>query len=76
MDDAVKWVAIAVIAWLAWGWLRNGISATTTVGPAGWGSGFIGPGNGMLPAYPPVNYRGLPLFASYSPNGFSFAFGG
>ena len=75
--DALKWVVIAVAVFLAWSWLRGGISATANVGPAGWGSGMISsPGGALFPALPSSAYGCFPLFASYSPNGFNLAFGG
>lgn len=74
--DALKWIVIAVAVFLAWSWLRGGISATANVGPAGWGSGMMySPGGSAMPYLPNSAFSGLPLWASYSPNGFNLQYG-
>lgn len=80
MDDAVKWVVIAVVAFFAWRWLSNGIgvNAFLQTNPPGWGSGGLlqsGPWSqgGMMGAAPP-GWQ-MPISVGYeTPNG-SFSFG-
>ena len=62
----LKWGGIAIVALLAWNWLRRGVSGganfNAQVQPAGWGSGMVyAPGSAYTQSYPygyPWGYPG------------------
>ncbi len=71
----MKWAGIAVIALLAWSWLRRGVSTNANFNaqlqPAGWGSGMVYAPGGATGIYP----NGYPWdYPGYQPT--AYAFGG
>ena len=83
--DAVKWAVLAVVAFVLWGWMKNGPSATTTMqvqpGQGRWGTGMVyapsGAYQGNPYAYPqayafgqrPSVWQQFPVTAGYSSDG-------
>ena len=86
----VEYAVIAIVAFFAFNWLRNGISGSASIQaqaqPGGWGSGMIyAPGSAWQNAYGYTPYSmpqayafggATPIYANYSDdNGFTFQYG-
>jgi len=73
VGDFVKWAVLAVVALVAFQWLRRGVGASASIGPAGtagtnWGGGIYGPVG--YQAYRKVPwYQSIPLNVEYSQDG-------
>ena len=79
--DVLKWVIFAIVGFLAFNWLRNGIAASATLQtqlqPSAWGSGMVyAPGSAWQGAYgfapPPQYFQPVPMVSASYDNGNGF----